>query len=129
MLLTQFCDDPQSTMVVAWEKRYSTVIRGLTYRLVVPFNNETDLRNWELMMDQIANYYQDVHYAIHVNASQRLIDSAVYNFLGLAEHFRDYFGNERVPQDVRLNVQEIERVIHFDNTDFGIDAGVFYIPE
>jgi len=116
-------------MPAAWEKHYSTVIQGLTYQLLMVFNNETDLRNWELLIDQLDIYYHDVHYAIHSNGSEHSIESAAYEFLSLADYFRFCFGNQRVPQNLRLNVQAVERAINCNITDFGFDYGVFSIPD
>ena len=112
-------------MAHTWTKRYFTLINGEGYQLDVDFRTESDLQHWEFMINEIGNAIQNIYYAIYMEEDDASIEALAETFLSWVESLRNYYGNERVPRDVRFKVHEFERLLDIPNTDFGIDLGIY----
>jgi len=112
-------------MTHAWTKNYFAIINGEGYQLAVNFRTESDLEHWEFMIDETANAVQNIYYAIYMEEDNASIEALAEAFLVWAENLRRHYGNERVPQNIRLKVHHFERLLNISHTNFGTDHGVY----
>ena len=101
----------------------ATYTNGRKYWKIITFPNINEMYTFVAECRQIKQEMDDIHFGLE-NQQMNVIDQAPFQtWLQHCNIFIQNWGTSKIPEDIRLAIQDVQQNLNLPVTDFGDDTG------